>query len=463
MRLIKQFNKGEGGQILTPVLIVLVMGSLMIVPLLNFMGTGLNAVRTQHEHTDRVYAADAGIQYGIWKIISDTDLQSTSSSKVYPAITVNSKSTVVKVEYWSVLDGIIGDRQGPHADWVDVTTTGTPSSGGVYVIDINFAGSGNKKIQEIGVWMPNGFNYVSHSAALYPGNITTGEPNVTAINGGVSIEWDGLSYSLIDHPHCTQTFKFTPSDKTPKGDCGWVKSQSNDIGYSYDNNIYSYAVTSTATDSSSGKYDTIVAHVSNDVGGTAGTGILTYEINPSGVAPLIPLRIETGTLFDGEVGLAYSQPESALGGTTPYTWSIASGSLPAGLSLNASTGTISGTPTTAGTSNFTVRVTDGASPTPATTTKALSITTAAHVAISTTSLPNGKVGVAYNQTMAASGGTTPYTWSITAGSLPAGLSLGAGTGVITGTPSHKGTYNFTVQVTDSVGGTATQALSITIS
>jgi hypothetical protein len=173
------------------------------------------------------------------------------------------------------------------------------------------------------------------------------------------------------------------------------------------------------------------------------------------------LVITTTSVPNGQIGVAYSQTLVATGGVTPYSWSTVGGTLPSGLSLSSG-GVISGTPTTSGTSNFTVQVTDSQAPAD-TATKALSITIPADLSVTTSSLPNGTVGTAYSQTLAAAGGVTPYSWSLASGSLPAGLSLSSG-GVISGTPSATGTSSFTVQVTDSQSpaDTATRALSITI-
>ena len=164
-------------------------------------------------------------------------------------------------------------------------------------------------------------------------------------------------------------------------------------------------------------------------------------------------------------GTAYSQSLQANGGTTPYTWSITSGSLPAGVTLNPSTGVLSGTPTASGGFTFAATVTDSGSPVQ---TKSVSLTlTVAPTALSitTSSLSAGTGGTAYSQTLQATGGTTGYTWSITAGSLPIGLTLTPSTGVIAGTPTASGTSNFTVMVTDSSSPalTKTAALSIAVS
>jgi len=208
------------------------------------------------------------------------------------------------------------------------------------------------------------------------------------------------------------------------------------------------AITGTPTASGTSSF---TARATDTVGAT-GTKALSIVVN---AAP----SITTSSLPGGSVGVAYNQTMAATGGTTPLAWSISPGSLPAGLSLVASTGAITGTPTASGTSNFTARVTDTVG---ATATKALSIVIVSGLTITTSSLPADTVGAAYNQTLTASGGTSPYSWSISGGSLPAGLSIVASTGAITGTPTTAGTSNFTAMVTDNVSATATKALSIVI-
>ena len=81
--------------------------------------------------------------------------------------------------------------------------------------------------------------------------------------------------------------------------------------------------------------------------------------------------------------------------------------------------------------------------------------------MTTTTVPNGVVGTPYSSTVSAVGGTPPYSWSVVSGSLPPGLALSS-TGTISGTPTAAGSFTFTVEATDSVGATATQALTITI-
>src|SRR6202158_659778 len=185
---------------------------------------------------------------------------------------------------------------------------------------------------------------------------------------------------------------------------------------------------------------------------------LSIAVNPA------PLAIVTATLPNGTLQSTYNSTLQASGGTTPYTWSVTVGALPTGLTLNAATGQITGVPTTSGTSAFTVTVTDSATPTPQTKSKQFSILVNPVLSVSTASLPNGTVGTAYSQQLQSSGGTAPITWSVTVGTLPLGLILNSGTGVISGTPTTAATSNFTVQAADASTPqqTATQALSIIV-
>jgi hypothetical protein len=171
-----------------------------------------------------------------------------------------------------------------------------------------------------------------------------------------------------------------------------------------------------------------------------------------------PVTITTASLPNGQVGVSYSQTVQASGGTGNYTWSISSGSLPAGLSLGAS-GQITGNPTTSGNTSFTVKATDGGS---GSATRVLSINiAAAPVSITTTSLLSGEAGIPYSQTLQATGGTGSYTWSVTSGTLPLGLTLNS-SGRISGTPSAASTASFSVKVSDSAAGSSTAALAMTI-
>src|SRR5204863_4776735 len=133
------------------------------------------------------------------------------------------------------------------------------------------------------------------------------------------------------------------------------------------------------------------------------------------------VSITTGsTLPSGVVGAAYSQTLTATGGTGPYSWSLASGSLPQGLNLSSS-GVLSGTPSAEGSFNFTIRATDSSTPSQGSS-KAFSLTVIAPVSITTGStLAFGVVGTAYSQALIATGGAGPYSWSLASGSLPQGL------------------------------------------
>src|ERR1017187_3709252 len=217
--------------------------------------------------------------------------------------------------------------------------------------------------------------------------------------------------------------------------------------------------TITGTPTTPGTFN-FTAQVVDSTGSVAGT----VAANCSITIPPTPIALACAS-STGQVGFAYSSALVATGGIPPYTFSIISGALPAGLTLNPSTGAITGTPTTAGTFNFTAQVVDSTGTGAGTTTANCSIVIAPAALTLACASSTGQVGVAYSSALVATGGVPPYTFSITSGSLPTGLTLNPSTGAITGTPTAAGTFTFTAQVVDSTGtaaGTTTANCSIVI-
>jgi hypothetical protein len=209
------------------------------------------------------------------------------------------------------------------------------------------------------------------------------------------------------------------------------------------------------------------------------SGALTVMVSDSSHPPLTTsanfaltisaaaLVITTSSLPTGRVNKAYSAALAATGGTTPYAWSITSGTLPAGLSLSVSGGAITGIPTAAVSNVPLTLVVVDSSHSPLTARLTLSLTiSSVSFGISTTSLPNGLVNTAYSATLAARGGTKPYSWSLTNSTLPAGLLFSGFTGALTGTPTVAGAgvpLSFTVTDSSSPVLSASANLTLTVS
>ncbi|MCU1392489.1 MAG: autotransporter protein [Ilumatobacteraceae bacterium] len=203
----------------------------------------------------------------------------------------------------------------------------------------------------------------------------------------------------------------------------------------------------TGTPTAAGTFAVVVS--ARDAVGAMASRSLSLTIAPA-------LAITTATLPAGQAGASYpSTAVQSSGGTAAYQWS-ASG-LPVGLSMDT-TGSLSGTPTTAGTYTVVVQVTDAMS---ATASATYTLTVGAALAVGTTALPNGDVRTPYPATaLTTSGGTAPYTWS--AVGLPAGLSLDPATGVLSGTPTAAGTSTIQVTVVDAVAAASSAQYSMTI-
>lgn len=214
-----------------------------------------------------------------------------------------------------------------------------------------------------------------------------------------------------------------------------------------------------------------------DSNGDRSTKSFTVNINPE-------LTL-TGTLPNGTVGTSYSGRLTASGGAGSYNWAITEGTLPAGLRATSSDSgfTISGTPTTTGTYTFRVGVSVrqtyyemSAAAITKTVSRLFTVTisssdstpiptpTPSGITITGNSSSSGTLNSSYSSSYSVSGGTAPYTWAVSSGTLPAGLTLSSSgsSATISGTPTQSGTYNVVLRVTDGSGSVQTQNVAITI-
>jgi hypothetical protein len=221
-----------------------------------------------------------------------------------------------------------------------------------------------------------------------------------------------------------------------------------------DNGLVSGSIASTATP---GTY-TFGVQVTDRYGQTATQSIAFTLYPPVTITPL------AASFPNGEVAVPYSQSVVGAGGDGPLTYSLQSGSLPPGLSLNSSTGQIAGTPTTGSNvgivSNFQVKVSDTLN---FNNFRSYSIRIEGPITFtnSSTTFPS-ELGVPFSADFIPGGGLQPFVYSITAGSLPPGITLSSG-GAFSGTPTATGTFSFTETAVDSVGQSGSKADTITVS
>jgi hypothetical protein len=201
----------------------------------------------------------------------------------------------------------------------------------------------------------------------------------------------------------------------------------------------------------------IVFRATDSAANTADSSTIALTVSPA-------ISISPSTLTPPcRVSLPCAFTVTTTGGNPPYTYSLSSSGVLNGFVVSPGSGSVStadGIAQNVGVFNFDYIVSDSTLPTPATVTQPMTLTVLSNVSITTNSLPNGVQNVAYSQTMNATGGLAPYTWAVTVGTLPVGLTLSTN-GIISGTPTGTGTSNFTITATDAANGTTPKALSIT--
>jgi len=219
-------------------------------------------------------------------------------------------------------------------------------------------------------------------------------------------------------------------------------------GTSNSNKTVSFTVPATASVGTAGVRVRLTSTSTPGSTGLSGNG----EVEDNIMTLACPaVTISPTTLNTPTVGTAFSQTISASGPTTTFTFAVTSGTLPAGLSLNSSTGVLSGTPTSSATATFTVTAT-GANTCAGS--QAYTVTPTCPSLTVTLPTPQAAVGTAYSRTLTATGGTAPYTYTLNSGTLPTWATLSSG-GVLSGTPTTTTSYTFTIKATDAYGCTGT--------
>ena len=209
------------------------------------------------------------------------------------------------------------------------------------------------------------------------------------------------------------------------------------------------------TPTAAGQFAFTIAVTDSAQGAAAQNTSKTYTLR---ISPAV--SITTASPISATAGSSLTVLLAVAGGAPPYLWFVAPGSqLPPGITLDASSGFLSGTPTTAGTYSFTVSVSDGASNSAS---KALVMIVAPTLAITTpSSPPNGAAGTNYSVMFAVSGGSPPFIWAVDSGTLPPGFTLDPATGILSGTPPAAGSFTFAIRVTDSVKATFVKSITLT--
>jgi uncharacterized protein (TIGR03437 family) len=320
---------------------------------------------------------------------------------------------------------------------------------------------------------PNGTVYTDSTGTAKCDLVITGKPGQLSLGADTGRFHTTPTFILQVNagPVCTFTLSSSSLAIASKGGTGSVKvTAAGGCGWAATSNVDWIAITSGASGIGNGTVAfTVGASASGARTGTLTIAGKTFTVNEGSGGGVLTITTPAN-LPGGAVNQSYSTTLAAAGGVEPYTWSIASGALPQGLTLNASSGLISGAATSAGLASFTASVKDSAGVT-AVQPFSITITAASSTfVITNSSFPNGVISQVYKQALTSSGGVvTPFnqnpSFQVSGGALPDGLKIVKAPDLsssISGTPTAAGLFNFTLTATDAVSDTASANFSITI-
>ena len=271
----------------------------------------------------------------------------------------------------------------------------------------------------------------------------TNNPNTSLSTTQIQTEFGGTAPTDLSEYYRNGTSGYVVGERVgfPNGVSTPIPVFGNPLAISnfYGASAVGYAITTDKPNYNEG--ETITINVTAPV--LNGTVLYWTIDDATSTITISPTTLSNGTK-GGAQGEAYSRQLTASGGTAPYTFSILVGSLPAGLSLSSG-GLISGSPTSAGVTTFTVQAIDNEG-NGGVRQYSLSVVNVTYLPAT---LPSGTQASAYSQQLSVSGGTAPYAYSLI-GSLPAGLSLSS-TGLISGTPTTNGTFSTSIRATFNGG------------
>lgn len=252
-RYVSSLIKSERGQAMMLVLLLLLVGGLFIAPLFGFLTTGIRAGQSNERLMERLYAADAGAENGLWKIRTNADLPAYGNPKPpYSIVNMNSRQVSVQIDYIWLLDGLEDPKNGeqPHEELVAMGRV-VDNVTGLYEVQATYNGSiGNVRVDRVGVWLPAGFSYVPGSAS---GNLVAnpGNPIQKFVAGGTGLIWNFDPESFFQAGRVTTKslfFHYTPAGLETEDNFAWIRTIRDDIYLAWNGNVNRYRIQATATD-----------------------------------------------------------------------------------------------------------------------------------------------------------------------------------------------------------------------